>query len=232
MENITPSNHSIRIIRRGAVTDSDDDYIVEENEEYEDDDDDDDDNEDYETVLPSASSIPPVSVSDSFMLNLKEEHNISMLRIIMKNRIEQNYYMLSTQQKNWISIFFHSSKEIPNNIIHEIYNINQTCFKLYQIPQIVYILTNIYILKSKQNGMRNSTNILLFIKITAFMIVDVFHPIVSVAEKNTINNLIYTSINLLSIELPHAAIEDEEYQKDTCCGGIFNFGKNRVRNEI
>lgn len=218
----------IKFSIRRIIPDSDDDDDDDNDEDNGEDDYDDAYSYGFEPDLPPAISNTSVlrhANSNTFEFNKEEKSKL--LNIIMKNRIIQNYYKLSNEQKSWINVFLHYSKELPDNIIHEIYNMNNTSFKMYQVPQIIFIITSICVMKSKHINMQMPCYLIAFIRIIALMVVDVFYPIISITEKNIINNLIHTSINLLGIDLSVATTEDEEYQRDNCCGNSLFFSKNK-----
>ena len=111
-------------------------------------------------------------------------------------------YNLTQEQIDWINIFIQSSPKALSKIANNIKNITSDGeINLQDIPELVKLIGNFYHSTIISEGLTNPSNIFIFIKYTIHVIFD--SPLFTLPniEKQIIERMIDSSLDLLSINL-------------------------------
>lgn len=135
------------------------------------------------------------------------------LNNIIKEYLMLNRYNLSNEEINWITAYINSSPESLKSVtdgINEI--IKDNVINIHDIPIIINIITTIYHNESIKNEIVNSNNIIIFVKFTLNSIIDSKFILLPEIEKEIIEKLINSSLDLIRLNIT-TINNDTEY----CC---------------
>jgi hypothetical protein len=136
---------------------------------------------------------------------------MTLKNIIIKN-INSKIYDLTPTKINWIESYLNSCPTSLNDIIKNIsIIINNNKIEIYNIPKIILIIYNIYKDNIIKYDIENIDDITIFIKITIYSILDSNIFIIPNNERNIIDIVIDSSLDILKINT------NEINQELTCC---------------
>lgn len=142
------------------------------------------------------------SLNDTSQISIDFE----LPKLLLSN-VDSPCYNLTQEQINWINIFIIASPESFQKISEDFKIItNDGKIDLHEIPSIIKLLADIYNSESIRKGISNSNNVIVFIKYTICVIFASKYLTLPGVEKETINGLIDTSIDLLNMNV--SAIEN------------------------
>jgi hypothetical protein len=183
-----------------------------------------------EATVKSESSVSSVSSessessvsSESSESTMVSEQTAESLSTLLLSNIHTPSYHFTQEQLNWIKQFITSSPDSFKQLTTDIQAIIEGGqIGLQSIPKIIHLCADIYNNAALKNGLSNPANILLFIRFTLdTMLSSKYLPLPEI-EKELIQQLVDTSLNLLEINL--VPMENEIQELDSCCHAIFRW---------
>ena len=129
-------------------------------------------------------------------------------------------YKLEHDEKVWITKFIQGSAECFNIIDEELkYIISDGIIHLHNIPAIIKLFADIYYLETIKKDIVNSKNIVIFIKfsLNVFFLLEPQFLLLSEIDLDIINNVIETSLSLLTMNLENVGQVENKIFKTSCC---------------
>jgi hypothetical protein len=153
----------------------------------------------------------------------KMDLTIELSQLLLAN-LHAPTFNLSQEQINWINQFISSSPDSFAQIANDVKAIRDTGkIGVQTIPQIIHLCADIYNNASIKNGLSNPANIIVFIKFTLDTILSSKLLPLPEVEKELIQQLVDTSLNLLSMNLSSIETEIGDLKSVPCCRSLFHF---------
>ena len=154
--------------------------------------------------------------------------NLSKLLLANMNVPE---YHLTQEQIEWINTFIQSSPQALSNILDNIKNITSDGqINLHDIPEIVKLLADVYHSTIITEGLSNPSNIIVFIKYTIHVILDSPLFLLPNIEKQIMEKIIDSSLDLLSINISVDVVVPVEPMVDASGNEIVDASGNPIPN--
>ena len=124
------------------------------------------------------------------------------LRNIIKEYLFCEKYNLSNQEMIWINAYIYSSPKSLKLVTYGINNIiKDGKIDIHDIPTIINMIATIYHTESIKNETVNQDNIITFVKFTLNIIIDSKFLLLPEIEKEIIEKIINSSLDLLKLNL-------------------------------
>jgi hypothetical protein len=142
-----------------------------------------------------------------------EEDIYNMVHSKLQINLKYNFFELRDDQVKWISTFLLMSPSSVKAIVSELNSFNRACFYIYEIPNIITIISKIYLRFSLENDMMEMEYLIVLIKFTLDTIIELHYRSLLITERKIIENLINVSLDLLKLTHSHNLLNNEK----SCC---------------
>jgi len=170
-------------------------------------------------------------MTETFSSDQMEIGNLLKLSELLLANINGPSYHLTSEQIEWINTFIQSTPEAFTNIVEDIKSITEDGkINLHDIPDIVKLLADIYHSTILREGLSHPSTIIAFIKYTISVIFDSPLFLLPNIEKQIIEKMIDSSLDLLSINISLEAEPFSQVIRDASGNEILDVSGNSIPN--
>jgi hypothetical protein len=178
----------------------------------------------HASLLESAPESIQVSDSTELTETSTEQINVVLeLSQLLLSNVKTPSYNLTPEQMNWINQFISASPDSFSKIKTDIETITSTGqIGIQNIPQIIHLLADVYNSGALKNNLSNPANVIIFIRFTLDVIITSKYVVLPDVEKELLQSLVDTSLNLLimnlgSIEKATSTLSSKCFHLFKCC---------------
>lgn len=152
---------------------------------------------------------------------------INDIGVLLLNNLTNSIYKLEPNQIKWIETFINNSPQCISELTNELKKISESGeIDVHQLPHLVKVFASIYNNASIQlKEQFENTNILVIIQYTLDVLMEAEIIKIANVKKETISNIIDTSLFLLGMQLGKSEPTVGEVKDATifCCKRYFGF---------